>query len=49
MAALSVPSRLPRGAGYGKCRRCEIFLQATAEKLRGWHNVLIAEEVTIGC
>lgn len=45
----SLPLRLPRGARYEKCRRREIFLQATADNLRDWHNVLIAHDVAIAC
>jgi hypothetical protein len=41
--------RLPRGARYEKCRGREIFVQETAEYLRGWHDLLIAEVVTIDC
>jgi hypothetical protein len=41
--------RLPRGARYEKCRRREIFLQATADNPLDWHNVLIADGVAIAC
>ncbi len=41
--------RLPKGACYEKCRRREIFVRVTADNLRDWHNVLIAEEVAIVC